>query len=254
MDEYSLIALQPVISIIWSDEGTNSDTGLKQSASRPRVCQRGNYEIAVHLTFFFPCLRFVEFMQQVVPRSEGSLLQSHDYGLKVSFPALIWPDKCSCLPCTCDNAEPSRLLSSLGWVQYGVMCSSICSVPSAKWLRARLALQGTADTAIHVSLPQSDHRDDAALVLHLLLLSHLLFPLRSHCVFPVMLRILCMSEMRTLHVCVVAYKLGLSGCERWGSLLQFVHSVTSHRRGCDEGQIYTHLGVLAQQLISQSID
>lgn len=193
MDEYSLIALQFIISIIWSDEGTNSCTGIQQSAPRPgvhSVPKRQLRDYRVHLTFFFLCLGFV---QQVVPCNEENLLQSHDYGLKVSFPPLMCSDKCSCLPCTCDNAEPNRLLSRLGWVQCGVMCTSICSVPSAKWLRARLALQGTANTAIHVSLPQSDHHDDAAL----LLLSHLLFPLRSHCVFPAMLRILCMSEMRT---------------------------------------------------------
>lgn len=146
MDDCSLIALQPIISIIWSDEGTHSYTGIQQPASRPRVHtvpkrQLGDYR--VHLTFFVLSLRFVELMQQVVPCNEGNLLQSHDYGLKVSFPPLICSDKCSCLPFTCDNAQPSRLLFR-GSAGSGmeVLCTSVCAVPSAKWLRARLAPSG----------------------------------------------------------------------------------------------------------------
>lgn len=39
--------------------------------------------------------------------------------------------------------------------------STVSRYLSGKWLRASLPLQGASDTAIHVSLRWSDHRDDA---------------------------------------------------------------------------------------------
>lgn len=131
------------------------------------------------------------------PLQWRALLQPHGHGLKVSFPPHISSDKGSCLPVT--TLSPSgRLLglegSGMDWR---------APLLSAKWPWARLAFQGTANTAIHASLPQSDADPP---------------PLRSRCVFPSMLEILCTSEMCTC-VCVVDYKLGLSGFEWWRGLI-----------------------------------
>lgn len=124
--------------------------------------------------------------------NEGNLLHWHDYGLKVSFHSLtllIYSD--NSIPDHFDNLvdtfglTPGLTLHSMySWFTcrgLDMMYPTICSVYSAKWLRAWLPLQGTANAAIHVSLRQSDHHDDATLLLLLLLL----FPLHSHCAFPV---------------------------------------------------------------------